>query len=63
MKKNEAEQKLLAIYNSYECRKIKLATMLKRCTGKVTILSAFMNLKLLNAKGNGGTNHPSTKIF
>ena len=30
MKKNEDEQKLLAIYNSYECRKIKLATMLKK---------------------------------
>lgn len=30
MKKNEAEQKLLEIYNSYECRKIKLATMLKK---------------------------------
>lgn len=30
MKKNDAAQKLLAIYNSYECRKIKLATMLKK---------------------------------
>ena len=30
MKKNDAAKKLLAIYNSYECRKIKLATMLKK---------------------------------
>lgn len=30
---------------------------------KTTILSIFMNLKLLNAKGNGGTNHPSKKYF
>lgn len=30
---------------------------------KMTILSTFMNLKLLNAKGNGGTNHPSKKFF
>ena len=28
--KNDAAKKLLAIYNSCECRKIKLATMLKK---------------------------------
>lgn len=46
MKKNDAAKKLLVIYNSYECRKIKLATMLKKCTGTVTC-GEFMDLHMI----------------